>query len=45
VDAFELRLANVEGAAVRYKAALQRIDQCLALRRAQQAPFNASLAR
>ena len=45
VDAFEARVANAEGAAVRYKAALQRIDQCIALRRAQQAAFNASLAR
>jgi len=45
VDAFEVRLANAEGAAVRYRAALQRIDQCIALRRAQQASFNASLAR
>jgi hypothetical protein len=45
VDAFEARLSNVEGGAVRYRSALQRIDQCIALRRAQQASFNASLAR
>ena len=45
VDAFEARLANVDGAARRYKAALERIDQCIALRRAQQASFNASFVR
>jgi alanyl aminopeptidase len=45
VSALEARLANVEGGAVRYKSALERIDQCIALRRAQQATFNAWLAR
>ena len=45
VSAFEIRLAKAEGAAVRYRAALERIDQCIALRRAQQASFNAVLAR
>jgi alanyl aminopeptidase len=45
VKAFEARLANVDGAARRYKTALERIDQCIALRRSQQAAFNASLAR
>ena len=45
VDAFEARLAKVEGGPRRYKSALERIDQCIALRRAQQASFNASLAR
>jgi alanyl aminopeptidase len=38
-------LANVDGGAARYKRALERIDQCIALRRAQQASFNASFAR
>jgi alanyl aminopeptidase len=45
VSAFETRLAKAEGAAVRYRAALERIDQCLALRGAQQASFNAAFAR
>jgi alanyl aminopeptidase len=45
VSALEVRLANVEGAARRYRSALERIDQCIALRRAQQATFNAWLAR
>jgi alanyl aminopeptidase len=45
VSAFETRLANVEGAARPYQAALERIDQCIALRRSQQAAFNAALAR
>lgn len=45
VSALEARLANVEGAARRYRSALERIDQCIALRRAQQATFNAWLAR
>ena len=45
VSALEVRLANVEGAARRYQSALERIDQCIALRRAQQATFNAWLAR
>jgi alanyl aminopeptidase len=44
-SAFEARLANVDGAARRYEAALERIDQCIALRRAQQSAFNASFAR
>ncbi len=38
-------LANAEGGARRYKVALERIDQCIALRRAQQGQFNAFLAR
>ena len=45
VQAFEVRSAGVEGGARRYNAALQRIDQCIALRGAQQASFNAALAR
>ncbi len=43
--ALEARLAHVEGAMPRYRAALERIDQCIALRNAQQASFNAALAR
>jgi hypothetical protein len=45
VAMFEARLANVDGAARRYKVALERIDQCIALRRAQQVSFNAFLGR
>lgn len=45
VGMFEARLAKVDGAARRYKVALERIDQCIALRRAQQVSFNAFLAR
>ncbi len=44
VSAFEAKLASSDGAR-RYKAALERIDQCLALRAEQQASFNAFLAR
>ena len=45
VGVFESRLAKAEGGARRYQAALERIDQCIALRGAQQASFNAYLAR
>jgi alanyl aminopeptidase len=45
VGVFEARLAGVEGAARPYKAAIERIDQCLALRRSQEAAFDAALAR
>lgn len=44
VNAFEARVGNSDGAR-RYKVTLERIDQCLALRAQQQAPFNAFLAR
>jgi alanyl aminopeptidase len=44
VGAFEAHLAKVEGGVRRYKQALEKIDSCLALRRAQQAPLNAFLA-
>ena len=45
VAAFEAKLAGSDGGAARYRATLERIDQCLALRTAQQATFNAFLAR
>jgi len=45
VGVLESRLAKAEGGARRYQAALERIDQCIALRDAQQASFNAYLAK
>ncbi|MFO1311201.1 MAG: M1 family metallopeptidase [Burkholderiales bacterium] len=45
VAAFETKLAASDGGARRYRSALERIDQCLALRAAQQAAFNAFVAR
>jgi cytosol alanyl aminopeptidase len=45
VGALESRLAKADGGARRYQAALERIDQCIALRDAQQASFNAYLAK
>ena len=44
VALFESRVANVDGGARRYRQALEKIDVCLALRRGQQAAFNAYLA-
>ena len=44
VAAFETRVAKLDGGARRYKESLERIDVCLSLRRAQQAPLNAFLA-
>jgi hypothetical protein len=45
ISVFESRLANVEGGPRSYNAALERIDQCISLRRSQQAAFTAALAR
>jgi len=45
VGLLESRLAKAEGGTRRYQGALERIDQCIALRGAQQAAFNAYLAR
>jgi len=44
VALFEARAQNMDGGARRYRQALEKIDLCLALRRAQQQPFNAFLA-
>ncbi|MFO1303346.1 MAG: M1 family aminopeptidase [Burkholderiales bacterium] len=44
-SAFEAKLIGSDGGAPRYRNALERIDQCIALRAAQQATFNAFLAR
>ena len=44
VAMFEGRAAKIDGGARYYRQTLERIDVCLALRRAQQAPFNAILA-
>jgi alanyl aminopeptidase len=44
VAALEARAAKVDGGERRYKQALERIDGCIAMRRAQQASFNAFIA-
>ena len=44
VAAFEARAAKLEAGVRRYREALERIDVCLSLRRAQQTSFNAFLA-
>ncbi len=44
VSAFGARVAPLEAGTRKYRESLEKIDQCLALRRSQQAPLNAFLA-
>jgi alanyl aminopeptidase len=44
VALWEARAPGVDGGARRYRQALEKIDACIALRRIQQAPFNAFLS-
>jgi len=44
VAAFEANSAKVDAGARRYRQTLERIDSCIAMRRAHQAAFNAFLA-